>query len=63
MKEQHDGKGVCDHLYTVGDLVWFYVENIGLRHESRRHKLLPKCWGPFKVIELIGRNALRLDMP
>jgi hypothetical protein len=34
-----------------------------LRHDSRRHKLLPKYWGPFRVIALIGRNDLRLDMP
>jgi len=63
MKDRHDGKGICLHLYEVGHLVWFNIKNIGLRHDSRRHKLLPKFWGPFKIIELVGRNAVRLDMP
>ena len=63
MKERHDKQGVSNHLYAVGDLVWFNIKNIGLRHDSRRHKLLPKYWGPFKVLELVGRNAVRLDMP
>ena len=62
MKERHDKKGVSNHLYAVGDLVWFNIKNIGLRHDSRRHKLLPKYWGPFKVLELVGRNAVRLDI-
>ena len=44
-------------------MVWFNIKNVSLRHDSRRHKLLPKFWGPFKVIELVGRNAVRLDMP
>jgi hypothetical protein len=63
MKAMHDGKGVADHLYEVGQYVWFNIKNIALRHDSRRHKLLPKFWGPFRVIELNGRNALHLDMP
>ena len=63
MKHQHDGKGVHDRVYNVNDLVWFNVRNLGLRHDSRRHKLLPKFWGPFKVIRVIGRNAVHLDMP
>jgi hypothetical protein len=63
MKAMHDGKGVADHLYEIGHYVWFNIKNIALRHDSRRHKLLPKFRGPFQVIELIGRNSLRLDMP
>jgi hypothetical protein len=63
MKAMHDSKGVADHLYEIDQYVWFNIKNIALRHDSRRHKLLSKFWGPFRVIELIGRNALRLDMP
>jgi hypothetical protein len=62
MKDRHDGKGCASHLYAVGDL-WFNIKNIGLRHESRRHKLLPKYWGPLKVLEVMGKNTVRLDMP
>jgi hypothetical protein len=57
MRAMHDGKGVADHLYEVGQYVWFNIKNIALRHDSRRHKLLPKFWGPFRVIELIGRKC------
>lgn len=63
MKARHDGKGINTHLYSIGDHIWFNVRHVALRHTSRRGKLLPKYWGPFKVIELIGRNAVRLDMP
>jgi hypothetical protein len=37
------------------------VKNSGLRHASRKHKLLPKYWGPFKVAVLLGRIAVHLD--
>jgi hypothetical protein len=63
MKITHDQRGVNTHVYNINDLVWFNVKNLGLRHDSRRHKLLPKFWGPFKVINLVGRNAVLLDFP
>jgi hypothetical protein len=28
-----------------------------------RHKLLSKYWGPFKVLELVGKNAVRVHLP
>jgi hypothetical protein len=40
-----------------------YQEHVGLRHDSRRNKLLPKYWGSFKILYLVGRNAVCLDMP
>ena len=39
------------------------IKSVGLRHDSRRHKLLPKYWVPFKMLEVIGANTVRLDMP
>ena len=63
MKAIHDGKGVTSHFFVEGQLVWFNIKNVSLRHDSRRHKLLPKFWGPFKIIELVGNNAARLDLP
>jgi hypothetical protein len=63
MRDRHDKKGISLHLYSVGDPVWFNIRNVGLRHDSRRHKLLPKFWGPFKILELVGPNAVRLDVP
>jgi hypothetical protein len=62
MKDRHDNKGILPHLHSVGEFVWFNIRNIGLRHDSRRHKLLPKYWGPFKILELVGTNAVHLDM-
>lgn len=43
MKDQNDARDVCKHTYDVGDLLWLIAKNnaIGLRHESRRLKLLP----------------------
>jgi hypothetical protein len=55
-------KGILPHLYSVGEFVRFNIRNVGLRHDSRRHKLLPKYWGPFKILELVGTNAVGLDM-
>jgi hypothetical protein len=62
MKRFHDNKLTRMHLYEVGQLVWFNVKNVGLRHESMPHKLIPKYWGPFKILELGGKNAVRLDL-
>ena len=63
MKNHYDARGVSLQTYKVGDLVWFSVRNLGLRHPSRRHKLMPKFMGPLKVIEVVGRSAVRLDIP
>jgi hypothetical protein len=63
MKERYDARGVSLKTYKVGDLVWFSVRNISLRHPSRRHKLMPKYLGPLKIIEVVGRSAVKLDLP
>jgi RNase H-like domain found in reverse transcriptase/Reverse transcriptase (RNA-dependent DNA polymerase)/Integrase zinc binding domain/gag-polyprotein putative aspartyl protease len=63
MKANHDKKVVSDHLYEVGQYVWLNIRNISIRHPSLRQKLLPKFIGPLKIIEVIGRSAVKLDMP
>jgi hypothetical protein len=63
MKERYDARGVSLQTYKVGDLVWFSVKNLSLRHPSRRHKLSPRYMGPLKIIEVVGRSAVRLDLP
>ena len=63
MKDRYDSQGICKQDYEPGDRVWFDIRNLNLRHDSRRHKLVPKFWGPFTIIEKVGRNAVRLDMP
>lgn len=63
MKLRHDSKVSGQPAYTVGQRVWFSTQNLGIRHPSMRHKLLPKYWGPFKVLRLVGRLAVKLDFP
>jgi hypothetical protein len=63
MKERHDRNVVEQHLYEVGQSVWLNVRNISIRHPSLRQKLLPKFLGPLKIIETIGRSAVKLDLP
>jgi len=48
--------------YEPGDLVWLH-----LRKErfpgKRKSKLMPRSDGPFEVIEKIGPNAYKIDLP
>lgn len=49
-------------LFEPGDLVWVH-----LRKErfpgKRKHKLMPRAEGPFKVKERCGDNAYKIDLP
>lgn len=51
--------------YTVGDQVWLkkslFRDSIARSQVS--NKLSPRCYGPFNILELIGKNALRLELP
>jgi hypothetical protein len=46
------------HEYAVGDEVLLSTENITLRLPSR--KLSPKFVGPFRILELRGKNAVKI---
>jgi hypothetical protein len=63
MEDRHDSKGVHIHTFEPGQLVWFSVKNISLRHPTARGKLLPRYMGPVRILELVGKNAARLEMP
>ena len=63
MKEQHDKKIKSFHLYEEGELVWFNVKHLKLKHPSHRHKFLPKFMGPLRILEKIGRSAVKLELP
>ena len=63
MKEQHEKGKESLTTYKIGDMVWFSVSNLEMKHPARRHKLLPKYIGPLKVIDIAGYNAVKLDMP
>jgi hypothetical protein len=59
-KTRHD-KHRVDHSFQVGDEVWLYISKERLKGEGK--KLKPIRYGPFKVLEKIGNNAFRLDLP
>ena len=47
--------------YKVGDKVWLEGKDIQTNRPSK--KLDDKRYGPFKVTEIIGPNAYKLDLP
>ena len=50
-----------DHKFQVGDEVWLYISKERLQGEGK--KLKPICYGPFQILENIGNNAFKLDLP
>jgi len=59
-KARHD-KHRVDHKFQVGDEVWLYISKERLQGEGK--KLKPVRYGPFKILEKIGNNAFKLDLP
>ena len=51
--------------YSVGDLVWLSREYFtdAVTKQQKSKKLGVRRYGPFKILALIGKNALRLDIP
>ena len=63
MQESYNKRGVTSHLYETGQKVWMSMKHVSLRHPSQRHKLVPKFYGPVTVLEMVGSNCVRLDLP
>jgi hypothetical protein len=59
-KVGHD-KHRFDHWFEVGDQLWLHINNDRMKGEGK--KLRPIRYGPFKILENIGTNAFRLDLP
>ena len=59
-KERHD-KHHIDHKFQVGDEVWLHISKERLQGEGKNLK--PIRYGPFRILEKIGNNAFRLDLP
>jgi hypothetical protein len=59
-KARHD-KHRVDHSFEFGDEVWIYISKERLKGEGK--KLKPIQYGPFKIIDKVGNNAFRLDLP
>lgn len=64
MKEHYD-KRHRDVEYNIGDLVWLRLQPY--RQHSftgqHRHKLFPKFYGPFPILQRVGSVAYKLQLP
>ncbi|KAK1377226.1 hypothetical protein POM88_033419 [Heracleum sosnowskyi] len=59
-KAKHDKHRVpCN--FSVGDLVWLKLSKERLKGEGK--KLKPLRYGPFRILDQIGDNAFKLDLP
>jgi len=54
-------KSRAPHEFAVGDLVLLSSRN--LKFKSGVRKLHPKFLGPFPIINMIGKNAAKLELP
>jgi len=59
-KARHD-KHQVDHQFQVGDKVWLHITKERMKGEGK--KLKPIRYGPFEILEKIGTNAFRLNLP
>jgi len=57
---RHD-KHRVKHSFQVGDQVWLYISKDRMHGEGK--KLKPIMYGPFKILDKIGENVFRLDLP
>ena len=46
----------------MGDKVWLHLDKQRFKTQSH-HKLKPLRYGPYTILEAIGPNAFRLDLP
>jgi len=59
-KARHD-KHRIENSFQVGDHVWLYINKDRMQGEGK--KLKPIRYGPYKILEKIGENTFRLDLP
>ena len=65
-KQREDSKrGRRESDIKQGDKVWLSTENLreGQGDGQRVRKLEARFWGPFEVLNLVGPNAARLELP
>ncbi|CAL9121052.1 unnamed protein product, partial [Musa textilis] len=48
--------------FQPGDLVWLHLRKERFPSQ-RKNKLMPRADGPFEVLERIGENAYKIDLP
>jgi hypothetical protein len=59
-KARHE-KHWVDHQFEVGDQVWLHINKGRMKGEGK--KIRPIRYGPLKILENIGTNSFRLDLP
>lgn len=59
-KARHD-KHRQDHKFEVGDKFWLHINKERLQGEGK--KIKPIRYGLFRILEKIGNDAFRLDLP
>eukprot|EP00253_Pinus_taeda_P017425 PITA_17425 len=59
-KARHD-KHRMEHSFQVGDQVSLYINKDKIQGEGKNLK--PIKYGPFRILEKVGENAFRLDLP
>ena len=60
--KQQANKHRKDAQFQLGDLVWIHLRKERFP-SKRKSKLMPRSDGPFEVIEKIGPNAYKIDLP
>lgn len=58
---KHYDKKHKDKTYQVGEKVMLSAKNIRMRRPSK--KLADRYVGPFTILEVVGKNAYKLDLP
>ncbi|KAL7281156.1 hypothetical protein ACG7TL_004464 [Trametes sanguinea] len=61
MKRSYDRKRGPAREYRAGD--WVYLEAYNIHTERPTKKMEDRRYGPFRVAELVGKSAYRLDLP
>jgi hypothetical protein len=59
-KAQHD-QHIIEKKFKVGDKVWLHLNKERLQGPSKKIKALR--YGPFEVLEKVGDNAYKLNLP
>lgn len=62
---QQANKHISDRVFSIGDFVYLKLQpykHFSIRKHSF-HKLLPKFYGPFRILDRIGSVAYQSELP
>ena len=59
--KQHHDKQRKFLTFQPGDKVWLHLDKKIFK--GKHHKILPIRYGPYSILDKIGENAYRLDLP